>query len=954
VGENNIRPLGSEDREKRTGFTIHKSSPTISRTHKRKTPKRSAKTRVPFEGSRLYGKKRCSENYQRPRSGPLFTPFHNTKEVRRLETGDRSKTAQQIPLSSSFQNGDGSVDKETTESFRMGSDTRHERCIFSCPCTQVFPEIPQICYQRCGIPICSNVLRSCLSSLDFHKDTPSICNVSTQTSDFDPSVFRRLANKSKIPRRVTSHAQVRSRASQKTRNSDELGKVRAHTQTTVCTSGSEIRSDSLLGFSNHGGLEQDQSMDQFLQVPQEGVGESLPVLLGNSKSFQLHDSPRQTSSEALPVLPELSVEVAQRPIRKCHSTGRSVLQTVDLVGESSECERGSSTSCTRTGNDGFHRCKYPELGGSPEVSSSLRHLDSGREKAAHKSVRIESNYTNTQALCTYSHEPLRTNNDRQHDSGVLHKKSGRDTLIVPVPDDARIISVVPGKRSEPKGITHSRQTKCSSRHVKSKGSDSANRVVSEPQIVQPNIETLPDNTSRHVRQLSEPSDGNICQPISRRSGLGSGRYVVPVESNNSLCLPPNQPNNTDSEKDSRIRVRSHTSGARLAKSTLVPSTTRSSDRMAHLDTDMEDGTKTATVQRVSLKTGNAKPSRVGVIQQDLLKRGFSEEVALRAAKPQRESSLQVYQSHFKSFCNWCSERDISMESVSIQIVADYLLYMFDDLDRKVATITSHRTALSSALGTFDGYKVGSHPVITNLIKNFWVSRPFSRARNPDWDLLKVLECLIEAPFEPPRFDTIEQKVYTTWKTCFLVMLASTKRASEGAGLSRDERDLVFDKKGVWMRTKPGFLPKTQAPSIDSKPFHIPSHDTFSGRDSRDRLLCPVRMIKFYLHFTNGHKQEGQFFIKCAGEGGILPQTVSAWLKKTIQFAYNSKIKAKGHEVRKTSASWVWASGTQLADVLASGSWSRASTFTSHYLVDVQRQFSGKFRLSPTVCNARRQ
>ena len=75
----------------------------------------------------------------------------------------------------------------------------------------------------------------------------------------------------------------------------------------------------------------------------------------------------------------------------------------------------------------------------------------------------------------------------------------------------------------------------------------------------------------------------------------------------------------------------------------------------------------------------------------------------------------VYQSHYATFCDWCTQKGISMESVSVQIIADYLYYMFDNLGRKVATISNHRTALSAALGEFDGFTIGNHPILTSLI-----------------------------------------------------------------------------------------------------------------------------------------------------------------------------------------------------------------------------------------------
>ena len=42
-----------------------------------------------------------------------------------------------------------------------------------------------------------------------------------------------------------------------------------------------------------------------------------------------------------------------------------------------------------------------------------------------------------------------------------------------------------------------------------------------------------------------------------------------------------------------------------------------------------------------------------------------------------------------------------------------------------------------------------------------------RPKVPEWDLTTVLQILRKAPFEPPRFDTVQQKKLITWKTVFL-------------------------------------------------------------------------------------------------------------------------------------------------------------------------------------------
>ncbi len=100
-----------------------------------------------------------------------------------------------------------------------------------------------------------------------------------------------------------------------------------------------------------------------------------------------------------------------------------------------------------------------------------------------------------------------------------------------------------------------------------------------------------------------------------------------------------------------------------------------------------------------------------------------------ASQPQKKSSLSVSQSHFVTFTDWCTTRGTNLESVSVHVVADYLFYMFSKLNCQVETICKHRTALSSALGVFDSFLVGNHPVVSNLITRLYVETSTTKTKS---------------------------------------------------------------------------------------------------------------------------------------------------------------------------------------------------------------------------------
>jgi integrase len=195
----------------------------------------------------------------------------------------------------------------------------------------------------------------------------------------------------------------------------------------------------------------------------------------------------------------------------------------------------------------------------------------------------------------------------------------------------------------------------------------------------------------------------------------------------------------------------------------------------------------------------------------------------------------------------------------------------------------------------------------------------------------------------------------TWKTVFLLALASSNRRSELQALSRAPRDLIFSDSGMYLRTVPGFLAKTAIPTLDPAPFFIPALTPFSGRDTEDRLLCPVRMVRYYLEFTGGPSAKQRLFQKVRGDGPPTAQTISNWIRDTVKFAHQHRpdLPVTAHQVRRMSTSWAFHGGSHsVEEIIQAGTWAGHSTFTSFYLADVRLQPDGRRRMHPVV--ARKQ
>ena len=166
--------------------------------------------------------------------------------------------------------------------------------------------------------------------------------------------------------------------------------------------------------------------------------------------------------------------------------------------------------------------------------------------------------------------------------------------------------------------------------------------------------------------------------------------------------------------------------------------------------------------------------------------------------------------------------------------------------------------ISNTLKFKTGNRIGSNPVLSELIRSFELQRPVQRSLTPKWDLSWVLVCLQKAPYEPLHKAS---KLHVKLKTAFLLALATAKRCSEIHALAMDSNHLRFNQSdgSVSLTGQTGFLAKNQLPSIFQDPIVIPNLARVCKREHSDRLLCPLRALKFYLKMTKPYQQNRTIF-----------------------------------------------------------------------------------------------
>ena len=276
-----------------------------------------------------------------------------------------------------------------------------------------------------------------------------------------------------------------------------------------------------------------------------------------------------------------------------------------------------------------------------------------------------------------------------------------------------------------------------------------------------------------------------------------------------------------------------------------------------------------------------------------------------------------------------------------------------------STVKGYRAALNTVFKAAGNLHLVSDCHVTDLIKAFGIERPITRRLFPAWDLPLVLRSLRIAPYEPLHAALLQD---ITKKTVFLLALASGKRRGELAALIADNLHLQFarDNSKVTLIPDVMFRGKTQRSDSAALPWSIPALTPFVGPTELDRLMCPVRALRWYLQKTSTNPLRGprsQLFLPYTDRAAkTTPAMISAWICRTVWRAYTlepentdtNNARVTAHEIRAFAASWSAFNHVPMEDVMRAASWKNDTTFTTFYLKDLCHQTDGLYSLGPLV------
>ena len=276
-------------------------------------------------------------------------------------------------------------------------------------------------------------------------------------------------------------------------------------------------------------------------------------------------------------------------------------------------------------------------------------------------------------------------------------------------------------------------------------------------------------------------------------------------------------------------------------------------------------------------------------------------------------------------------------------LANYLAYL--SLERKLSAsaVKGHRAAVSTTLRQLGSPSFSDDPLLKDVVKGASSKEARSPNRFPAWDVFLVLKSLRLPPYEP--IEHCEMK-FLSFKTAFLVALASGRRCSEVHALSKNSVATEPDG-SMSVRFLPEFLAKNQPDNVKSKPIFIKPLAPLLCDDDIDVTLCPVRALKTYLRRTKYLRtpSKRRLFVSFieSKRSDIGSPSISRWLKSVIKLAYSDSAcdseprSMRAHEIRAWASSLAWANNTSLSSIMEAGYWFSQATFIQHYLRDVSHE-----------------
>ena len=416
---------------------------------------------------------------------------------------------------------------------------------------------------------------------------------------------------------------------------------------------------------------------------------------------------------------------------------------------------------------------------------------------------------------------------------------------------------------------------------------------------------------------------------TRPGGPALGRVHSALENTGGLCVSPIQPSPVGPQQSNDGPDGDSPHSSSLAEPTVVASTAVTTGQGSRLASKQRNPTERPI--RSIENAPNVPPSTPGCIsylKQRYETEGLPPHVANLLVSAARTSTHKTYDSGWKRWCSWCYSRQINPFSTTLNNILIFLADTYES-GLQYRSINVLRSALSSTLPRVDGYPVGQHPYVLNLMKGILNNRPPKPRYTYTWDVHTVTHYLKQLGDNNDL--SLKQ---LSLKLATLLALTCPKRVSSLSHLDLNH-----------YRSRPEGLS-----------FHLPSTKSTRPDETvsafftcfpENKRLCPVECFQRYLSVTSCHRitennQPKKVFISyIKPHKPVTTATLARWIRSLLTQAGIDTNIFKAHSVRGAATSAAAKGSVPLEEILNMADWSNASTFKQFYYKPVMASTFGR-------------
>ena len=945
--------MGLVSSPKRLSPRVRSNASSVSNTRLLSTKQKSKPINNQRSSSRVVNKesnKACKPINRRP--GVLQPSLSRSKKDGGVATHIKPHGSKQIPSHRVVHHGNRSVHPGSSPTKRLVSVNRPQGRILPHSDPRGLPTVLPVHNKRPSIRVHRTTVRTSHCPSSIYQGNTRVSRVSTSP----------VSQTSPLPRRLVN---AKSRSSNF--NQPSISHVVSFTSTRVHTESRQVQShpNSRHDFRGYETSDEFRHCVSYSRSNQQAFGNyqfdhaSTPGTSSlNSDPDRYHGlafshcslgTPTYSSHSTLP--PRSLASFSPTRVGACTYSTFSSFSPIMVAQQNEPNGRGFTTRPAPFLTTVYGRL-HSGLGSAPERIDCVRPLVGQSTQETHQLARTLRSFPCASTVLSCSLQPTCLGQHRQCYGCSLHKQNGGDQVTDPVLPHLGVVHVVSDPQGTLTSTTSTRQTESYSRCPFPRPQGSVDRMGDPSTNRQSDLRDLGDSHDGFVCHLPQPQTPLVCSADARSTSHGNGRPLSVVEESFRIRVSSSPTPTTCPSESEGGGALSNCHSTSLAQEALVPDATGSVSR--HSDRTASPGRSTISRSPTcSPRPQRVQASRVQVVEQSLIASGFSQEAAASIARPQRPSTLATYNDKWSKFCHWCAQRNFDPVKISVDQLAEFLLFLFKVKEFTPSTIAVYRTAISNTIKSVGGPDYGHNAALSAMLRNFLIKKPPTRKLAPQWSLVLVLRALQKPPFEP--LESVSLKALSC-KTAFLVALASGSRSSEIHAFGATSGLLAISRTEAILRTRPGFLAKNQVLGSVGKPVHIKALDTLTGPDPQERFLCPVRSLRWYLKRTESFRAgRSRLFLPIppATKTDISKPVIAKWIATTVRWAYQESAdpdlnlsNVSAHEVRALSTSWALTAGLPVEDVLRAGTWRSPNSFVSFYLRDLASEADGLFSLGP--------